>query len=97
MQENFLVENTVSPATGLPKRKIGKRHAVTLPDDMFLLQRLEAQRRMYCIDMYTLSLRLSTLVLMPYSISACDDIACYLAVIADRLATSHANPMVRGL
>ena len=96
-QENAIMESTTAPITGLPKRKIGKRHAVTLPDDMFLLQRLEAQRRMYCIDMYTLSLRLKTLVLIPYSMSACDDIACYLAVIADRLATSRANPLVRGL
>lgn len=97
VQENLLVESINAQTACTPKRKIGKRHAVTLPDDMFLLQRLEAQRRMYCIDMYTISLRLRTLVTIPYSISACDDIACYLAVIADRLATSRANPMVRGL
>lgn len=78
-------------------RAIAFRRNVVLPDDMFILQRLEAQRRAYSPVFHILSQRLRELVMVPHYLSVLDDIACYLAVASDFLGTCKRNPMVRGI
>lgn len=72
-----------------------ERREVVLPDDMYILQRLEFQRRNYISDFYALGQRLRDLVLIPNSLSGNDDIMTYLAVVVDRLAMSRGNQLVR--
>ncbi|TNJ27574.1 Kinase, Uni1 [Giardia muris] len=82
---------------GFHNQTLAYRRNVVLPDDMFILQRLEAQRRAYSPVFHILSQRLRELVMVPHYLSVLDDIACYLAVASDFLGTCKHNPMVRGL